>query len=72
MKQTAPLLHPTGVSGLDEILKGGLPANRRERRRVFRETVDGAERGDGAAEVLGGGMRNFSRNGAAVAATMQR
>jgi circadian clock protein KaiC len=28
MKQTAPLLSPTGVSGLDEILKGGLPANR--------------------------------------------
>jgi circadian clock protein KaiC len=28
MKQTAPLLSATGVPGLDEVLKGGLPANR--------------------------------------------
>ena len=28
MKQNAPLLNTTGVSGLDEILKGGLPAHR--------------------------------------------
>jgi circadian clock protein KaiC len=28
MKRTAPLINTTGVSGLDEILKGGLPAHR--------------------------------------------